>query len=56
MVAALPPTTPRQPEIDDTVPERPSDLRELAESATSLGSFGLRWQLIESAKPRTAAH
>lgn len=28
----------------------PSDLRELWESVTSLGSFALRWQMFESAR------
>jgi hypothetical protein len=36
-------------------PDRIPDLRELVQSVTSLGSYGLRWQLFESAARWTAA-
>jgi hypothetical protein len=45
--AALP-----QPTVEPA-PQPPPDLRELAGSIMSLGSFGLRWQMIEPAHGRT---
>jgi hypothetical protein len=33
----------------ETTPESPPDLETLAESAISLGSYGLRWQLLDDA-------
>ena len=53
MMPLLPTTIAPEPEVD-AVLEPPPDLRELAESATSLGSFCLRWQLIEPVAPGTA--
>jgi len=54
MALVLPITVAPEPKID-TEPQRPADLRELAESATSLGSYCLRWQMVEPAA-RNAAH
>ncbi|HXN00389.1 MAG TPA: hypothetical protein VN973_00695 [Candidatus Dormibacteraeota bacterium] len=51
MAGSVPTTTAPEPEVD-TLLELTPDLRELSASATSLGSFGLRWQLVESAKLR----
>jgi hypothetical protein len=39
----------------ETQPDPRHDLRELVESVSSLGSFGLRWQLFESEARWTAA-
>ena len=52
-IAASPETMVLEPEVD-ALPQGPADLRELTESSTSLGSYGLRWQLVVSAAWRDA--
>ena len=52
-MAASPETMVLEPEVD-ALPQGPADLRELTESSTSLGSYGLRWQLVVSAAWRDA--
>jgi len=51
MAVSVPTTTELDPEVD-TLLEPRLDLRDLTESSTSFGSYGLRWQLVESAKLR----
>jgi hypothetical protein len=51
MAVSVPTTTELEPEVD-TLLEPTPDLRDLTESSTSFGSYGLRWQLVESAKLR----
>jgi hypothetical protein len=53
---ASPVATKVAPKADiETQLDPPCDLGELVESVSSLGSFGLRWQLFESAARWTAA-